>query len=231
MRYLLLFTMLFFSNLLGIDFNGTITEVFTQIYETGEWDRDSSTGNQKNDAKETSGTGSSIDNALIYVEYLKDFFKKKQIKSVVDLGCGDWQISRHIDWKGIEYSGVDVVEYIIERNKKLYGAKNITFIKADGTEFSLPKADVLICKDVLQHLTFKDILSFITQLKKYKYCIIVNDVDPTTLTCENVDMPRGYYRPIDLTKAPFFLKGRKALSYASGLETKQLLLIENKNVN
>jgi hypothetical protein len=90
----------------------------------------------------------------------------------------------------------------------------------------LPKADLLICKDVLQHLPYEDIQKIIKQFDKFKYCIVINDVDPVKLTCENVDIPRGHYRCLDLTKPPFSLIGRKVLVYASGNETKQLLLIK-----
>ena len=195
--------------------------IFSTIYETGGWDTEDG-------VKGTSGSGSSPKNAKIYIEFLKDFLTSKQIKSVVDLGCGDWQISQLIDWKGIQYKGVDVASNVIERNKMLYASENISFVRADGIDNVLPKADLLICKDVLQHLPFSDILSVITQLSKFKYCIIVNDVDPVTLTCENKDIPRGHYRLLDLTKPPFSLSGRKVLSYVSAKETKQVLLIENK---
>jgi len=198
--------------------------IFSRIYDTGEWDRDS-------DVKGTSGSGSSPTNARMYIEYLRNFLKDQNIKSVVDLGCGDWQISSCINWNGIQYTGVDVVESVINRNKKKYSSPKISFIKADGIDYSLPRADLLICKDVLQHLPFMDILSVITQMSKFKYCIIVNDVDPVTLTCENIDIPRGHYRTLDVTKPPFGLTGRKVLTYASANETKQVLLIQNKYPN
>lgn len=155
------------------------------------------------------------------------FSEEKQIKTVVDLGCGDWQFSKTIDWKDIQYKGFDVVEGVIQQNQKLYGKKNISFIHADATSYDLPAADLLICKEVLQHLPFKDIFSILSQIKKYKYCLILNDVDPITLSQVNSDIRRGHYRALDLTQAPFYLKGRKVLSYASGIETKQLLLIDN----
>lgn len=194
--------------------------IFAINYATGEWD-------QESDVKGTSGSGSSPVNAKMYIEYLRDFLKTKQITSVVDLGCGDWQIARLIDWSGIQYTGIDVVKSVIEKNKKEFSAKNITFIRADGIDYTLPRADLLICKDVLQHLPFNDIAQVLPQLSKFKYCILVNDVDPVTLTCENTDLPRGHYRVLDMTLPPFSLKGRKVLTYASANETKQVLLIEN----
>ena len=32
---------------------------------------------------------------------------ERRIRTVVDLGCGDWQFSKYVDWRGIEYHGYD----------------------------------------------------------------------------------------------------------------------------
>ncbi len=226
MKYLSLFFVVFFVSLSANEEKHSNRSVFSSIYERGEWANDNN-GLKSATYEFTSGSGSSPENARAYIEFLKDFLVKKKIKSVVDLGCGDWQISRVINWEGIQYTGIDVVDSVVERNTKNYGAKNISFVRADGIEYLLPEADLLICKEVFQHLPIKDVLSILPQFKKFKYCLILNDVDPVTLTTTNIDIPRGHYRPLDLTQAPFSLKGRKVLSYASGMETKQLLLIEN----
>jgi SAM-dependent methyltransferase len=195
--------------------------VFTDIYERGEWGIDEN-------RKGNSGTGSDPYNARPYISFLKNYLEDHAIQSVVDLGCGDWRIGQQINWGNIKYIGVDVVESVISENVKRFSSTTVSFVKADGTEYALPKADLLICKDVLQHLPFKDIMNIIKQFGKYKHCIIVNDVDPVKLTCKNEDIPRGHHRHLDLTEPPFSLNGKKILTYVSGEETKQVLLIRNK---
>jgi SAM-dependent methyltransferase len=195
--------------------------IFTRHYETGEWSKGA-------DGMGNSGTGSDPQNARMYIHFLQNYLLDRAIESVVDLGCGDWRINRNIDWDGIQYLGIDVVESVIQENSREFSSENISFVKADGIDYTLPKADLLICKDVLQHLPFQDIQSIVKQFGQFKHCIIINDVDPAQLTCENVDMPRGYYRCLDLTKPPFSLSGRKVLTYASGMETKQLVLIDRE---
>jgi len=37
-----------------------------------------------------------------YRRLLQDFLACRAIRSVVDVGCGDWQFSRLIDWRGID---------------------------------------------------------------------------------------------------------------------------------
>lgn len=198
----------------------SIEEAFNWVYRTGEWGKD-----EKGEG--TSGSGSTFENAKPYMSFLTEFLKKHEITSVVDLGCGDWQFSQHINWQGIHYTGFDVVKSVVEKNKAKFSTASIQFAQADGMQTDLPKADLLICKDVLQHLPLKEIQNFLPQLKKYKYCLITNDVDNSTLTSGNLDIPVGAYRSLDLTKPPFNLKGTKVLTYLSGSEMKQVLLINN----
>jgi len=198
------------------------SDVFSEIYREGLWDP---TG------KCNSGTGSDPDNARPYIEFLQRYLTENNIKSVVDLGCGDWRIGKSICWDGIEYLGIDVVPSVIAENTAQYSAPNITFMTSDGSDAELPPADLLICKEVLQHLPFDDIHKIVSQFGKYKACIIVNDVDPNTLTCENTDIPRGHYRLLDLTRPPFSMPGMMALTYStsgSGAvgELKQVLIIQ-----
>lgn len=200
---------------------GTTTEdTFTSIYNNGRWGKNKS-------GEGTSGSGSSLATTEGYRAFLQHFFTELNIHSVVDVGCGDWEFSQTINWDGIDYTGFDVVKFVIEKNKMKFSKQNIRFIHSDVLQTKLPKADLLICKDVLQHLTNKDILSFIPQLSNFKYCLITNDVHPQSLTSNNPTIPRGGYRPIDLTQPPFNLAGYKILTYVAAEVTKQVLLIVN----
>jgi SAM-dependent methyltransferase len=173
----------------------------------------------------TSGGGSFLENTLPYISMLEDFIRENKIQSVVDAGCGDWLVSKCINWEGIQYFGYDVVGYLIDTNEKLYAKPNVVFIHADFTQTELPEADLLICKDVLQHLSNADIQKFLEQLPKFKHCLITNDVDINTLTSENNDIRSGGYRCLDLTQSPFKLKGVKILTYRCQHNMKQVLYI------
>lgn len=193
-------------------------EIFAQIYSDKVWGANAQ-------GIGWSGPGSTIENTIIYREFIQDFLKTYHIASVVDLGCGDWSFSRSISWEGIDYTGLDVVSSLIERNRMEFESENIHFYKLNAIEAQMPKADLLICKDVFQHLTNDDVLKIIKQLGKYKYCLITNDVYSSTLTSDNREIARGDYRPIDLTKPPFNIKGIKALTFNSQNVTKQTLFI------
>ena len=82
-------------------------------------------------------------------------------------------------------------------------AHNINFICYDGDFDKVKDADLLICKDVLQHLDNDKISHFIANLPRFKYALISNDLlDSPSL---NVQINTGQYRPLDLRKEPFNL--------------------------
>lgn len=195
-------------------------ELFSEIYDSQIWGVNADGG--------LSGEGSSLDNSEEYRNFLEHLLHSLKIRSVIDAGCGDWIVSCEIDWEGIEYTGYDVVPFLIEKNTLKYGSEHISFVHADLLAADLPPADLLICKDVLQHLSNQDVHDFIQQLSKFKYCLITNDVNKNTQSSRNSDICTGGYRTLDLTRAPFFVKARKVLTYASGSGLKQILLIERE---
>lgn len=197
-----------------------VKTAFSAIYQNGVW------GKNK-DGTGCSGTGSTAENTELYRIYLETFLETHQIKSVVDIGCGDWEFSHLINWNGIKYTGYDVVKNVIENNANKYSKPSIKFINENFLTADLPKADLLICKDVFQHLSNEEVMAFLPQLKKFKYCVITNDFNPAM--ANNLNTRIGGYRPLDLTKPPFNLSGEKALQYSAGGCTKQIFYVENSD--
>lgn len=211
---------LFITFSLGTCAEQSLHEIFSTIYNQKLW-------GQNENGQGWSGSGSSLDTTKEYRILLELILKIYNIKSVVDLGCGDWEFSRAIQWASIDYKGFDVVAHVIERNIKTYATQGISFAVLDATQEELPLADLLICKDVLQHLPNQDVVKVVKQFSKFKYCLITNDVYAHSLSSDNPDIVRGDYRPIDITCAPFNLNANKLLIYKSGYVTKQVLLICN----
>ena len=166
-------------------------EVFSKIYKEDLWHGGS-------------GAGSKLENVKEYVEILQKYIDKPEIKTVLDLGCGDWQFSKFLDLSSVSYLGVDVVESVIESNSTSYSASNIKFISRDITTYELPKVDLIICKDVLQHLCNKDVVATLVKIiTSSKFSLITNDFNPENT--ENKDINNGDYRCLDLTLSPFYL--------------------------
>ena len=181
-------------------------QAFEQIYAKGLWATDPQ-------GKGTSGGGSTLQATTLYRRFLQDFMAAYRIRSVVDAGCGDWEFSQALDWTGVDYLGVDIVPAVIEANKQRFEKPNIRFAVADIVREELPAADLLLVKDVMQHLSNADIARFARQFGRYRHVLLVNDVDPGSLTAEPRDIASGRYRPIDPTRPPHSLPGKKIFAW------------------
>ena len=196
----------------AVDRQPSLTSIFNRIYAEGSWATDTT-------GKGTSGTGSTLEITREYRAYVEDFMKKHAVKSVVDAGCGDWSFSSAMDWGDVSYLGIDIASDVIEAVRKKHEKGNFRFQVGDITE-DLPAADLLIVKDVLQHLSNELIHRFIkNNLRpgKYKWVILTND-----RSSENRDISSGGYRMIDLSAAPFEVKGLDDLPIRFGSETSKV---------
>jgi len=192
----------------GVDRQSPLTQTFNRIYSDGVWGRDAS-------GEGTSGSGSTLDITREYRAYLQDFIRKQGITSIVDAGCGDWSFSSTIDWGNASYLGVDIASDVIEGVRKKHETGKIRFQVGDITE-ELPAADLLISKDVLQHLPNELVQKFIRnnlRTGKYKWVLLTNDRGSG-----NADTVPGGYRAIDLAVPPFNVKGLVDLPITFGRE-------------
>lgn len=182
-----------------------MSKIFEDVYKKNWWQKGS-------------GPGSFPENTVEYRKFLQNFLKKNNIKGVLDAGCGDWQFSKLINWDGIKYIGIDVVPFIIKYNIKNYSRKNIKFYKKDFLKDKLPSSELIIIKDVLQHLTTENIINFLPKLKNFKFALLINDHAEGNTDCEN-----GHFRPLNLKKPPFSLKAKRVFFF----NKKQVLLVKN----
>ena len=169
--------------------NALITDKFSKIYAENEWGYGS-------------GVGSLPLNNADYIKFIKLFIERNSISSVVDFGCGDWQFSRFIDWAGADYLGLDVVESVIDRNQAQFGNQKTSFL-VFTPEMDLPVADLIICKDVFQHLPNRLVWQYLDLFKaRARFVLITNDDWPAQ-NLINTDIDEGGWRPILLDREPF----------------------------
>jgi SAM-dependent methyltransferase len=211
----------------------TNRQAFSEVYQTHEW-----LGNSK------SGPGSDPQRTIEYRQVLQKFLREHHIRKVLDLGCGDWSFSRLIDWDGIDYVGVDVVQSVVESNQSKYGRPNISFRCIDAARERLPEADLLIAKEVLQHLPIADVEAILAKAKSYPFALFVNDLSHEkrstwkglwkwkSICTKNSEVRAGGYRPLALREAPFSLAGTVMLTYENQYRdlrwTKEVLLWSQK---
>src|SRR5262245_26905477 len=119
----------------------SIADRFTKIYESKAWH-----------PKILSGAGSDPKRNVRYLRLVQRLVNSGRYKTVLDVGCGDWSLGQCIDWRPVQYHGVDVVAHVIAGNQQKFGGDSITFSCLNLLQDPLPSADLVIIKDVLQHL-------------------------------------------------------------------------------
>ena len=211
--------------------------VFSKIYQSHEWGGHS-----------RSGPGSDPSRVQAYLSILKSVITTNNVSSVVDIGCGDWSLSRTIDWTGVDYTGVDIVPSLVDTLNSTFSSDHVRFVCADLASDELPDADLCVVKDVLQHLSNRSVHAFLQQLRrKYQLAVLTNDIAHVQRTGwrtfwartdmePNRDIPDGGYRPLRLTDPPFQLQAQQLGTFLLRLprelkghpgtvfETKEILL-------
>lgn len=196
----------------------TMEQIFSKIYSTNAW------GGDKGDFY--SGSGSDEAWTAKYREYVSDFIRQKNIKSIVDLGCGDFRVGSKLPGEVI---GVDLVPALIERNRRVY--PDHTFHCLNMIDQDLPAADLCLIRQVFQHLSNAQIQKVLAKLGSYRY-VLVTEHQAVPCSAPNVDkLPGPDIRlgsGVFLSEPPFSQKCTEVLSVPlAENETLQTVLIEN----
>ena len=182
--------------------------VMQQIYERNLWG--------KNGDDFYSGEGSHNPKIVVpYVKAVSSFLASfKNPITICDLGCGDFNIGSQLLPFAKKYFAIDNVPELIEHLKKQYPQKEVSFFCLDMVKDELPKADCVIVKQVLQHLSNKEIQEIVSKLYQYKY-VILTEHTPTGNFIPNIDMitDRGNRTQknsgVVITAPPFNFKFKK----------------------
>ncbi len=190
--------------------------IFTEIYNKNLW------GKALDGRKFCSGLGTVDSNVEKYIKSLREFIKENEVKSIFEIGCGDFTIMESIlNQSDINYIGSDIVKSVTEYLSDTYGSKSVKFVYMDAiTSHKFPTADLCIIRQVLQHLSNEQISEIIQKINDYKYVIITEHL-PLNPKCKNGDkIASGYIRlqnpktsGVYLDEPPFSLKCKTLLSY------------------
>lgn len=160
--------------------------------------------------KSLSGKGSQGKYLNFSLKIINNFKKILKNKVVCDLGCGDFNFGKNIYRYFKKYIGVDIVKDIININKKKFISKKIEFICLNAVS-GVPKAEIYIIRQVLQHLDNKNIFKLLKNIIKHKpKKVFVFEEVPNNNFFPNVDLPingnitRVFLNSgVDLTEKPF----------------------------
>jgi hypothetical protein len=177
-------------------------QFFTNVYENKIWG-----DNHNQEYNGSSGGGSDIEyNNNTYVPFLKKFIVNNKIKSVVDLGCGDFKCGKLIyDDLDVSYTGYDTYKKIVDYNSKQHQLPKYFFEHLDffNNKELIINGDLCILKDIIQHWKMDEIYTFLDYLvehKNFKYILICNCCN------QKIDNPQNDDRSTSLSVHFFPLK-------------------------
>jgi SAM-dependent methyltransferase len=161
----------------------TLAETFRRVYLTKAW---AGSGEPF-----SSGAGSRGDVAEHYCHFVTKFIEDRGIKSVLDLGCGDFEVGRQIvERTNVVYTGIDIVPELIEHHRSTVKNPRVNFACMDITHDNLPHAELCLVRQVLQHLSNQEIVQVLANVEGYRYVLISEDV-PLRPRVFNRDKPHG----------------------------------------
>lgn len=166
---------------------------FDHIFQTNLWGGAS-----------RSGLGSDLSATGLLRELLPPFLARHSVRSLLDAPCGDFGWLSTVDL-GVAYTGADIVSSLVEENERRYGgsASGRRFLTLDLTSDPLPRADLVLCRDCLVHLSFANIRRALGNLRASgaTYLLTTTFLDHQT----NTDIEDGDWRILNLERAPFNL--------------------------
>jgi SAM-dependent methyltransferase len=169
------------------------SERFSNIYASGTWISSPS-------QKSSSGRGSEAESTGSLVRELPVLLDNLGCRTLLDVGCGDWNWMKEMSLPP-RYIGVDIVEEVIAANRK-YESEGVIFKVMNAVEEELPLADVILCREMLFHLSLDDGLAVLAKARaSARWLIATTDPD----IWFNSDIRTGDFRRINLQLRPFRL--------------------------
>ncbi|MDB5457669.1 MAG: hypothetical protein JWP92_3254 [Caulobacter sp.] len=168
-----------------------VAQRFVQAFDENVWQ----------DAESLSGPGSTLGYTAELRATLPALIRALGCRSMLDAPCGDFNWMKAVDLDGVAYTGADIVPAMIDGLQATYPQHR--FMTLDITKDPLPKADFVMIRDVLFHLSNQDIVrvlqNFVTSGSEW---LATSHAFQVT---EMVDVPSDptTFRPVNLTTTPF----------------------------
>lgn len=179
----------------GPAMDADLAQRFSDVYQQNMWEDDES----------RSGPGSRLDSGSVAtsIETLDVVITENRVSSLNDIPCGDFNWI----WKVLEkhpkvsYRGFDIVPELIEQNRTK--APDVSFQLLDITKEAPPYADLVFCKDLLNHLIFEDVNRVICNISRSGSSLLLVS---NNFGWKNVELKTnigGSSRHLDITQPPF----------------------------
>ncbi|MTD46237.1 methyltransferase domain-containing protein [Conexibacter sp. W3-3-2] len=185
-----------------------LQELFSTIYREGVW-TDAIPGMPR------SGRGSLPEYSSGVRTWLEDAIAAGE-RSIADVGCGDltWieEIPSLIDGS-IDYLGIDIVpELVAELRSRGWGRFLVGDLTASGFRVD---ADVVLCKDVLFHLTDSQIELALRNLaaSRFRWLLLTSSDNPDN---SQRTFDRWNFAPVNLERPPYDIEPAQRIERLEG---------------
>jgi hypothetical protein len=149
-----------------------------------------------------SGAASTLSETTALRNALPDLLRVYRVATVLDIPCGDFHWMKEVPMTA-DYVGGDIVPQLVERNQQLYGGRSRRFRVLDATRDALPQVDLVVCRDLLIHLSNSDCLAVLSNIRASGSRLLLTNHFATR--DRNVDTLSGDFRPVNLCAEPFLL--------------------------
>ena len=170
-----------------------LDRIFSDIYRQRLW----------GDGESTSGPGSGLERTAQIRADITALVRRLGVRSLLDAGCGDFHWMPAVLLEIDSYIGVDVVRELVKRNRQCHHAAGCQFEHVDITRDRLPTVDLILCRDVLPHLSLSEATEALGNFRQSgsTWLLATTFVDRVS----NNDIATGAWRPLNLVLEPFSL--------------------------
>jgi SAM-dependent methyltransferase len=191
----------------------TVVDRFREAYRSRAWV-------SSKDQLSPSGLGSETSATRTIVEALPALLVRLGCESLLDVGCGDWNWMREVRLP-CDYVGIDIVPEVIEANRR-YERVGVAFQVGDAIEGPLPQADLVLCREVLFHLSFRDGMAALANIRAAgRWLLATSDAG----IWFNSDIATGDFRRINLERSPYRLPRPRAVVSDGGVSLGRALAL------
>ncbi|HET7680664.1 MAG TPA: class I SAM-dependent methyltransferase [Xanthobacteraceae bacterium] len=166
-------------------------KAFSDIFYAKRW----------GEGESISGPGSGVARASLFRSDFELLLRELRVRNLLDAGCGDFNWLPSFDLRGIRVIAIDIVPELVSANRKRH--PGVHFRVADIVVDALPKADLILSRDALVHLSNDDILRAFANFRRSgaKWLLTNTFIGHD----RNGDIPTGSWRPLNLNRPPFSL--------------------------
>jgi SAM-dependent methyltransferase len=180
---------------------------FDEIYKKAYWRQGES----------LSGVGSEGLWADLYCAAVEGLVSQYGFQYAVDAGCGDFRVGQQLAPLFQKYYAVDVSSFIIQKNiLKFSDLPNVEFRQVNLVEQLVPRVDLIMIRQVMQHLTNQQISAILENFRlSGSAYLLVAEENPSKPFLPNKDLASHSVLTrididsgVDVSSSPFGLKGK-----------------------